>query len=372
MATKTVVRVVMALLMLFSTISVQAAESSSISGLSSFQPFRSFNTGEGEGYARTYKPRTKEDFVQLLRSPETARSELRVSCEILVRQLNELHPELAFEGCQGAAAAIENNPDFEVVDCEGMQRLAVTNADGNAFGEHVRACYAGEKILRYKDVDIMSLTCLNPTVRLQVRITRGNTPVRRLQERALPFANASTHSCPLADGARYLAFRNYVPEAMESQCVRRFAMPRDGHLGAPPKDGNLRQTAYGDYNNSFSTQCGRELHENYQLGAKVIELKVFAVADSTSTEVEIIFEGTLQGDRLIGADENSKSLVESDGQALLIPDHIDDSMYIAADYQGGIAAPTVSGNGHEFGKFRRVDHATDTCPAMTFSSVETR
>ena len=148
---------------------VQAVEPSS---LSSLQPFTSFPKGAGEGVAYEYNPRTKAQLVALLRNPKLAKKEMRVTCNVLVRQMVEGHKVLPFEGCEGAAAAIERDDNFVVVSCrdEMFRRdnwLIVTNKAGSAFGVWHRKCLPNEQVLVYKGQSVISLTCLNvaiPTV----------------------------------------------------------------------------------------------------------------------------------------------------------------------------------------------------------------
>ncbi len=151
------------------TVLVSPAFAADITAMTSFSPVREFASGEGEGYARSYVDREKADIVRILRDPVFARQEMRVSCETLVQQLMQVHPELPFEGCEGAAAAIERDLAFEVLDCDSAMfttrnSIAVTNRDGTAFGAWNRACMRGEKVLAYKGKEIISLTCLNPVI----------------------------------------------------------------------------------------------------------------------------------------------------------------------------------------------------------------
>lgn len=142
------------------------------SSYKSLQPFRRFAAGEGEGYAYEYRPRTKSQFVALLRDRNLAKKEMRVSCERLVQQMMEANGSLGFESCEGAAARIENDDRFVVVACqdEMFQRnwSAVTDANGSAFGAWHRPCYKGEQVLVFKKdaltpaVSVISMLCLNP------------------------------------------------------------------------------------------------------------------------------------------------------------------------------------------------------------------
>lgn len=141
--------------------------------LASLQPFQTFGKGAGEGFARTYKPRTKADLVALLRDKARWNKEMRVSCARFVQQVAEAN-RLPWEGCAGAAAAIERDPDYAAVACrnEMFQRdnwLVVTNERGNAFGVWHRDCLPGEQVLTYRGVPVASTTCMNgavPTTRL--------------------------------------------------------------------------------------------------------------------------------------------------------------------------------------------------------------
>ena len=135
------------------------------SAYASLQPFKKFKKGEGEGVAYEYKPRTKAQIIALLRDSKLAKKEMRVTCDVLVRQMVEAHPGLPFEGCEGAAAAIAGD-DYQVIVCkdEMFQRdnwLTVTNAKGTAWGVWHRKCLPNEKVLAYKGVPLISTTCLN-------------------------------------------------------------------------------------------------------------------------------------------------------------------------------------------------------------------
>jgi hypothetical protein len=142
----------------------------------SLEPYRSFGKGEGEGVAYRYVNRTKAQLVALLRNPALWKKEFRVPCEVIVRQLAEIH-NLPFEGCEGAAAAIERDPDFSVIACksDGL-RLVVYAKDGRSFGSWHRTCLAGEHMLAYKNVPVLSLTCLNPTLRPPTRVVTAALP----------------------------------------------------------------------------------------------------------------------------------------------------------------------------------------------------
>ncbi len=150
----------------FATLANLASAATPPSDLKSMQPFQRFAKGAGEGYALEYAPRNKAQFAALLRGDK---KKLRVPCEVIVRQMVEAHPGLPFEGCEGAAAAIEKGDDFAVVACQDqmLQRgnlLAVTNKDGSAFGAWHRACLPGEMVLTYKGQSIVSTTCGNPLI----------------------------------------------------------------------------------------------------------------------------------------------------------------------------------------------------------------
>ncbi len=149
----------------------------------SLQPYRVFAKGAGEGYAREYRNRTKTQFIALLRSPQLAKRELRVSCDVIVRQMAEAHPDLAlpFEGCEGAAKALQA-PEFKDELCrdEMFERdnyLAVTNESGREFGAWHRKCLRGkdgkiiERVLTYKSRVVASLMCLNTAIPVTVQRT---------------------------------------------------------------------------------------------------------------------------------------------------------------------------------------------------------
>lgn len=162
-------KIIVAMLALaIAALAISTAVAAGPSGYSSIQPFRTFGKGEGEGVAYRYVPRTKADFVRLLRDPNLAKREMRLTCQQLVRQIAEAH-KLPFEGCEGAAAAIEKDADYSVVACTNdmfMRNnwLVVTNSSGTAFGAWHRACLPGEQVLTKKNQPIVSLTCLNATI----------------------------------------------------------------------------------------------------------------------------------------------------------------------------------------------------------------
>jgi hypothetical protein len=117
---------------------------------------------------------------------------MRVTCDVLVRQMMEGHQALPFEGCEGAAAAIEHDDNFAVVPCrdEMFQRenqLIVTNPQGSAFGLWHRKCLSREQVLVYKGQPLISTTCLN------VAIPVVSPPLPRVTARSKP---AVTGACP--------------------------------------------------------------------------------------------------------------------------------------------------------------------------------
>lgn len=159
----------MMLALAIATLATVAQAQTAPSAFKSLQPFTQFAKGEGEGIAYRYVARTKAQFVALLRDKGLAKKEMRVTCEVLVRQMAEANKALPFEGCEGAAAAIERDNDFTVVACrnEMFQRnnlLVVTNQRGSAFGTWHRRCIVGERVLVYKGQPLISLTCLNVAI----------------------------------------------------------------------------------------------------------------------------------------------------------------------------------------------------------------
>ena len=156
------------------------------SSFASMQPFAQFAHGEGEGYAREYKSRSKAQFVALLRDKGLAQKEMRVSCDVLVRQIMEGHSALPWEGCEGAARHVQDDNDYAVVACrDEMFRdnwLTVTNGKGSAFGVWHRKCLPGEQVLVYKGEPLISMTCLNPVIPM----SRPAPPSATLVRAALP------------------------------------------------------------------------------------------------------------------------------------------------------------------------------------------
>ncbi len=205
---KCINRAVMALLACLLPLSVLGADAAS--QLASFQPYTQFASGAGEGYANRYRERTKEEFVSILRDPGAAVGEMRVSCEVLVRQMTEAHPdlELPYEGCEGAAAHIESNPDYAVIDCSARYVLAVTNETGTEFGTWSRDCYQGEKILTYKGKAILSLTCLNPI--MDSAVTRPAQLAARIERTATPPPQVALMDRTITRGAT-IDFSGSVP-----------------------------------------------------------------------------------------------------------------------------------------------------------------
>ena len=138
------------------------------SRLASFAPFQSFGAGEGHGYARHYRNRSMQELVGLLRNPAQFRQEMRVSCEIWVRQIAEAHPGLPWESCEGAAASLERDQSYQFVACSdgALQSgwLAVTNAAGTAFGVWHRRCLPSEYMLAWRGQLLASVLCMNAFV----------------------------------------------------------------------------------------------------------------------------------------------------------------------------------------------------------------
>jgi hypothetical protein len=141
--------------------------------------------------AYEYKPRTKAQFIALLRDKALAKKEMRVPCEVLVRQMVEGHADLQlpFESCEGAAAAIASD-DYQIIACrdEMFQRdnwLTVTNAKGTEWGTWHRKCLPGEKVLAYKGSPLISTTCLN-------------VDIPALPQKAPPVASAPPPAKPAA------------------------------------------------------------------------------------------------------------------------------------------------------------------------------
>lgn len=159
---------IIAVLALVIAAATQVADAKEPSSYETLKPFRAFKKGEGEGVAYHYMPRTKAQFVALLRSEAAAKKEMRLGCKILVQQIAEAH-DLRLEGCEGAAAEIENNSDYSVIACEDRMFtsegwLVVTSPTGTEFGVWHRKCLKGEMVLVYKNQPIISMTCLNVVV----------------------------------------------------------------------------------------------------------------------------------------------------------------------------------------------------------------
>ncbi|MDE1943972.1 MAG: hypothetical protein KGI78_00530 [Patescibacteria group bacterium] len=103
----------------------------------------------------------------LLRSPAEFSRQMRVSCSIWVRQVAEAHPGTPWESCEGAAAALERGGYASVACTDQMLAqnwLAVTDAEGHAFGVWHRRCLPGEQLLVQGDQLLASLLCINPGV----------------------------------------------------------------------------------------------------------------------------------------------------------------------------------------------------------------
>lgn len=149
--------------------SVSAKEPSTYASL---QPFKKFEKGTGHGMARVYKPRTKAQLIALLKDEKLAKKEMRVSCEVLVRQMVEAHPGLPFENCEGAATELASN-DYQVIACKDEMSLkaswlTVTDPKGSSFGVWHRKCLPKEKVLAYKGRVLVSMMCLNVAIPLAV------------------------------------------------------------------------------------------------------------------------------------------------------------------------------------------------------------
>ncbi len=161
------------------------------SAMSSLQPFKKFGKGAGEGVAKEYKPRSKEQLAALLRDKKLAAKEMRVSCDVLVRQMAEAHPGLPFEGCEGAAAAIAGDANFSIVPCkDGMflkdNLLTVTDAKGASWGVWHRKCQPKEQVLVYKGQPLMSTTCLNVAIPVVTQQAAAPATAADTAQRATP------------------------------------------------------------------------------------------------------------------------------------------------------------------------------------------
>lgn len=159
------------------------------SAYGSLQPFKKFKKGDGLGVAIEYKPRTKAQFIALLRDKKLAKKEMRVSCEVLVHQMVEAHPGLPFEGCEGAAAALASD-DYQVVSCRDEMFLkdswlTVTDPKGSSFGIWHRKCLPKERVLTYKGRVLASTMCLNAAI-----------PLPKAQSSPKPAPVFATDVCP--------------------------------------------------------------------------------------------------------------------------------------------------------------------------------
>lgn len=345
------------------------------SSMSSMQPFQEFAPGTGEGYARTYKDRSKADFVAILRDPTLASAEMRVDCGKLVSQMAEGH-DLPFEGCEGAANAIESDDAYAVVACEdavfSRSYVSVTNREGTGFGvwPRTRACYRGEKVLTYNGKYVLSLRCLNPVFPGEVRKAAVPAPpvayVPAPEEDLVdPFADRKGCEVGPANG-KYLAVHMMEPRAAQNACAVKYMLPRDGNLG-PGKEGQTPQT-WGE-DTKFSKECYEDMHSGeYAYGAETHELQVAAVKDGKKRP---IFKGTVTGDTMTAGSFGGDRLVYNN-KILSIPEVYAHGYEIVAFLSGGPRfTPTDSGIGKPVDTFNiDKDGNPVTCNATVFTGID--
>lgn len=318
--------VVIAMLLLLATIAAlsvtpaHAAETAP-SAYQSLQPFEHFGKGEGEGVAYLYKSRTKADFIAILRDKKLAKKEMRVKCEVLVRQMMEGHADLPFEGCEGTAKAIEGD-DFTVVACRDEMFkqnnfLTVTNADGSAFGVWHRKCLPNEKVLVYKDQLLLSTTCLNVAV-----------PVAPPKALLVPLTPIPLKAPPVATGAcpsGYLLVANAWNLSSMPQRLRDTAMKLVSEAEERDSENASKMESYKP--SAFSRTLGGQLRREVKTRADVNTRILVNLRDPVSFKVV----------QSLGAME----MVSGIGKMSLTKDQV--AMVVETIWPNGFVSPAISG-----------------------------
>lgn len=236
---------------------------------SSLQPFQRFARGAGEGMAYEYRPRTKAEFVALLRDKELAKREMRVPCEVLVRQMAEGHKALPLEGCEGTAALIERDSRFTVVACNDemflrSNFLTVTNESGSGFGVWHRKCLPNEQVLSYEGSPLISLLCLNVAVPAAVPepVRPAPPPVAAVPAPSPPVI-ATSDVCPKG----WSVTANAWSLAAMPEDLRRDAEKLISEASIRDSDNGRRLEAYKP--SAFSRTLHKRLREQGRLQAPV-------------------------------------------------------------------------------------------------------
>ncbi len=186
---------------------------------------------------------------------------MRVTCDVLVRQMMEAHTGLPFEGCEGTAAAIERDSDFAVVACrdEMFQKdnfLAVTNEQGSTWGIWHRKCLPNEKVLAYKNQPLISLTCLNVAIPVSVPVAPAAKPV-------VPPPPVVTVKCPQG----YAIVANAWSLQALPEDLRREAEEHVTSANARETENATRIDAY--QTDAVSRTIGRRLREQVRTRAAI-------------------------------------------------------------------------------------------------------
>lgn len=326
---KVIVRIALAVITLLVAIPILVALSATPahaaetapSAYQTLQPFKHFKKGEGEGVAYLYKARTKADFIAILRDKNLAKKEMRVKCEVLVRQMMEGHADLPFEGCEGTAKAIEGD-DFTVIACRDEMFkqnnfLTVTNANGSAFGVWHRKCLPNEKVLVYKDQLLLSTTCLN----VAVPVVPPKAPLVPLTPIPLRSPPVATGTCPNG----YLLVANAWNLSAMPQRLRDTAMKLVNEAEDRDSENASKMDAYKP--SAFSRELGGQLRREVKIRADVNTRILVNLRDPVSFRVV----------KTLGAME----MVNGIGKMSLTADQV--AMVVETIWPNGFVSPAVSG-----------------------------
>ena len=243
---------------------------------------------------------------------------------------------------------------------EAQCLAGMNGAELAAYCRNVRAPHPGEAGWWHGDLFVLAGDCLNARVGFYVPTmpdvvatgTRWKAPPTSQWND--PFAGQTAgEQCPL-DGARLTGVHVFAQEALNTPCARQFVHDRSRNTSGRGTVGSWVQNGNEDV---FSLKCGAAMHAAANAGkigwsqeARRVELNLVHNGQS-----QLVFAGTVTGNILASADENSALLLTPDKMFVDVPPELTTGVLVWSFPDGGMASPTESGAGMNISRLQRTE-----------------
>lgn len=269
-------------------------------------------------------------------------------------------PELQAQGF--ALSNVSQLPDF-VKQLEERPFVAAC-LSGMRGDELVLTCREprpakrGEVGYWYGNIMVFAGDCMN-TVSYAAATTLGPVEVTGTRWQAPPtrpwsdpFAGQTAgEQCPF-EGARLTGVHVFAQEALNTPCAQQYVIDRSRYTSGRGTVGSWVKSGNEDV---FSLKCGRAMHDAANAGkigwsrnAHRVELNLVHNGQS-----QLVFAGTVTGNILAAADENSAMLLTPDKKFVDVPPQLTTGVLVWSFPDGGMASPTESGAGMDISRLQR-------------------